>query len=160
MDGVRWIAAARKTCLRVTGLQPARPGSRPKTPAKHSDSNLRGLPCSVGLACALTHGIEFPGRDVGFELPVTRCSVELGKPPAKGRELVSRQALNLTHEITDPTHCAPLECTGDYTAGRPRFAPAQETPPASLPFEQHRELNLTPFLCISSRHFVSNTTEN
>jgi hypothetical protein len=71
----------------------------------------------VGLACALTQGIEFPGLDVGFELPVPCCGVELGKPPAKGRELVSRQALNLTLKITDPTHCAPLKCTGDYTAG-------------------------------------------
>ncbi len=63
----------------------------------------------MGLACALTEGIQFPGLDVGFELSVPSCGVELRKPPAKGREFVRRQALNLTLEITDPTHCAPLK---------------------------------------------------
>jgi hypothetical protein len=68
----------------------------------------------VGLAGALAQGIEFSVISVGFELPVPRCGIELGKPPAKGRELVSRQALNLTLNIIYPTHCAPLKCTGDY----------------------------------------------
>jgi hypothetical protein len=63
----------------------------------------------VGLACALTQGIEFPGFDIGFELPIPRCALELGKPTTIGRDLVSRQALNLTLEITDPTHSAPSE---------------------------------------------------
>ncbi len=39
----------------------------------------------MSFARALTQDVEFPRLDVGFELPVPCCGVELGKPPAKGR---------------------------------------------------------------------------
>ncbi len=96
------------TCPPATELRPVGLGSWPKTPAKRSDSKLRGLPGAVGLSCNLTQGIEFSRFDVGLKLPVPCCGVELGEPLTKGSELVGGQALNLTFKISNPTHCAPL----------------------------------------------------
>jgi hypothetical protein len=107
-DVVGWSEAVRMTCPPATELRPVGLGSWPKTPAKRSDSKLRGLPGAVGLTCNLTQGIEFSRFDVGLKLPVPCCGVELGEPLTKGRELVGGQALNLTFKISNPTHCAPL----------------------------------------------------
>lgn len=71
----------------------------------------------MGLARAFTEGVEFPALYVGLELPVPGGSIELGKPPAKRRELVRRQALNLTFEITDPVHGYLGSEIDNYTPG-------------------------------------------
>lgn len=70
------------------------------------------------FARAFTQSIELSSLYVRLELAIPNFGIEQSEPPAKGRKLVRRKALNLALEVIDFAHdlvTVIYKLAGNYT---------------------------------------------
>src|SRR5882724_3825358 len=104
MDNARHALAAHSSDPQAVGCLLVELGTRPKTPARRSDSKLRGLACGVCLECLVTERVKPSSLDVGLKLTIPILGVESGKPFTQLRHFFRRETLNFLLDLLNLTH--------------------------------------------------------
>lgn len=101
----------------------------PRSPGPRNDSQLGRPPGKVIPQGAICQSIQFPGLDVGLELPVPCFGVKLCEPIPQCRQFLGRKLPDLVFDAFHLTHVAPFLRLGDQEApGRIGFIVPRRQP--------------------------------